>query len=253
MAILREERIGNQRLLLGDCREVLQVLPPVDHIITDPPFSMRTHSGFNGTAVRATRDGSIRSRLGYTGLTEDDAESMARAFCAASSGWVVWFTDHALAPVVHSAMASTGRATFAPLPFFHPGRSCRLTGDGPSSWTDWIICSRTKALNKWGTLPGGYVAGEGWKDKEHMGGKPLKLMQLVVGDYSKIGETICDPCMGGATTLVACERMGRKGIGIEIDPVTFEKACRRVDEAARQPDLLIPETRPQPTQEAMDL
>ena len=86
-----------------------------------------------------------------------------------------------------------------------------------------------------------------------MGGKPLKLMQLVVGDYSKIGETICDPCMGGATTLVACERMGRKGIGIEIDPVTFEKACRRVDEAARQPDLLIPETRPQPTQEAMDL
>ena len=253
MAILREERIGNQRLLLGDCREVLRELPPVDHIITDPPFSLRTHAGHDGIAGKAARDGSVRATLGYAGLTDEDAAAMAALFCEVSLGWVIWFTDHSLAPVVHRAFGDAGRATFPPLPFFQPGRSVRLTGDGPSSWTDWIVCSRTKALNKWGTLPGGYVAGEGWKDKEHMGGKPLKLMQLVVGDYSKIGETILDPCMGGATTLVACERMGRKGIGIEIDPVTFEKACRRVDEAARQPDLLIPETRPQPTQEAMDL
>lgn len=246
--ILKEERIGNQRLLLGDCRDVLQELQPVDHIITDPPFSLRTHAGHDGVS-----SGTARKTLGYAGLTDEEAAAMAALFCERSLGWVLWFTDHTLAPVVHRTMGEAGRATFPPLPFFHPGRSCRLTGDGPSSWTDWIVASRTKALKKWGTLPGGYVAGEGWKDKEHMGGKPLRLMQLVVGDYSKPGETICDPCMGGATTLVACERMGRRGIGIEIDPATFEKACRRVDEAARQPDLLIPETRQAPTQTGFDL
>jgi DNA modification methylase len=52
--------------------------------------------------------------------------------------------------------------------------------------------------------------------------------------------------MGSATTLVACQRMGRQGIGIELDPDYFDIACRRVDEAARQPDLLIPQTQPAP-------
>jgi site-specific DNA-methyltransferase (adenine-specific) len=250
--ILREERIGGQRLILGNCLDVMPLLDPVDHVITDPPFSARTHAGFDSTSARKKLDGSVRKSLGYGSITTAQAVAMADMFCRKSLGWVIWFTDHALAPVVHAAMEANGRATFAPLPFFHPGRSCRLSGDGPSSWTDWIVCSRTKALHKWGTLPGGYVAGEGWKDKEHMGGKPLKLMQLVVGDYSKPGDTICDPCMGGATTLVACERMGRKGIGIELDPATFEKACKRVDEATRQPSLFIPQP-PKPTQEAMDL
>ena len=44
------------------------------------------------------------------------------------------------------------------------------------------------------------------------------------------------------------------GTGIELDPEYFEGACRRVDEAARQPDLLIPETRAAaPVQEGFDL
>ena len=45
--------------------------------------------------------------------------------------------------------------------------------------------------------------------------------------------------------------LGRHGTGIELDPDYFDIACKRVDEAARQPDLLIPETRPQPVQEQL--
>jgi hypothetical protein len=72
---------------------------------------------------------------------------------------VVWMTDSDLALAVRQAMEAAGRYAFAPLPFYQPGRSVRLTGDGPSSWTDWIVVARTKAQLKWGTLPGGYVAG----------------------------------------------------------------------------------------------
>ena len=45
--------------------------------------------------------------------------------------------------------------------------------------------------------------------------------------------------MGSGTTLVACQKLGRKGTGIELDPDYFEVACKRVDEAARQPDLFV--------------
>ena len=55
-----------------------------------------------------------------------------------------------------------------------------------------------------------------------------------------LGETILDPFMGSGTTLVACAKLGRRGVGIEIDPDYFEIACRRVEEAYRQPDLFIP-------------
>jgi DNA modification methylase len=65
-------------------------------------------------------------------------------------------------------------------------------------------------------------------------------------------KTILDPFMGSGTTLVACAKLGRKGIGIELDPDYFDIACRRVEQAYRQPDLFIPQP-PTPKQEALDL
>ena len=134
-------------------------------------------------------------------------------------------------------MERFGRTIFLPLPYFHPGRSVRLTGDGPSSWTDWLIVSRTKAQSKWGTLRGGYVAGPGWDDKARMGGKPTRLLQLIVSDYSRPNDVVCDPFMGAGTTGVACMREGRKFIGIEIDSDAFDIACKRIEDAQRQGQL----------------
>jgi site-specific DNA-methyltransferase (adenine-specific) len=246
-AILREERIGNQRLILGDCLQVMPGLGRFDAVVTDPPFSERTHRAHDASAkghAGAGVDGSNRRALGYGALHPGVARSLAFQFAEICTGWIVWATDHTLAPVICSALEEAGRYVFAPLPFYMPGRSVRLSGDGPCSWTDWLICSRTPAQLRWGTLPGGYVAGEGWNEKHRMGGKPLPLMLQVIGDYTRHGQTVLDPFLGGGTTLVACQRLGRRGTGIEIDPEAFDRACRRVDEAARQPDLLIPETRP---------
>lgn len=233
---MREEIIGNARLILGDAREILPGIK-CDHIITDPPYGESLHANFDANARRQNADGSTRSELGYAALTPEEAVQLAALFHEATPGWIVWMTDSDLAGVIRGALKDLGRTTFPPLPFFHRGRNVRLSGDGPSSWTDWIVVARTPAQSKWGTLQGGYVAGPGWDDKERMGGKPTRLMRLMVQDYSRPGELVCDPFMGAGTTGVAAWQEGRAFVGIEIDPAAFDISCRRIEAAHRQSDL----------------
>jgi site-specific DNA-methyltransferase (adenine-specific) len=246
---MRIETIGDATLYLGDCREILPTLGAVDCIITDPPYSARTHAGHDAGAV-SPRDGAARKGLGYAALDAAGCEALAALFDASADGWIVWMTDHTLAPVVSAALARAGRYVFAPLPYYHAGRSVRLTGDGPSSWTDWVICARTTKQVRWGTLPGGYVAGAGWNDKQHMGGKPTALMVEMVGDYSRAGDLVCDPFCGSGTTGIAAIRLGRRFVGIEIDPTHYETALRRIEAEYRQPRLFV-EPPPKAKQEAM--
>lgn len=50
---------------------------------------------------------------------------------------------------------------------------------------------------------------------------------------------ILDPFMGSGTTGVAAVKLGRKFIGIEIEPKYFDIASRRISEALKQPDMFI--------------
>jgi site-specific DNA-methyltransferase (adenine-specific) len=68
------------------------------------------------------------------------------------------------------------------------------------------------------------------------GGKPLWLMRAIVRDYTRPGDLVCDPCAGGATTLLAAAMEGRRAVGAEMDPVTFEKASKRLAQGYT-PDL----------------
>jgi DNA modification methylase len=45
--------------------------------------------------------------------------------------------------------------------------------------------------------------------------------------------------MGSGTTGVACVKLGRKFIGIEIEERYFDIACKRIEAAYAQPDLFI--------------
>ena len=71
-------------------------------------------------------------------------------------------------------------------------------------------------------------------------------MQWCLG-FLPDAETILDPFMGSGTTGVACANLGRKFIGIEIEPKYFDIACRRIEEAYRQPRL-FDEPKPMPVQ-----
>jgi site-specific DNA-methyltransferase (adenine-specific) len=61
--------------------------------------------------------------------------------------------------------------------------------------------------------------------------KPVALAEYLIKTYTHPGMTVIDFTMGSGTTGVACKRLGRNFIGIELDAGYFEIAKRRIAEA----------------------
>ena len=88
------------------------------------------------------------------------------------------------------------------------------------------------------------------RDRDHPNEKPIEVVEQLVVTHSNASDLILDPFMGSGTTGVACARLGRRFIGIEIEPRYFDIACRRIEEAYRQPRLFA-EPAPRAVQEAL--
>lgn len=58
--------------------------------------------------------------------------------------------------------------------------------------------------------------------------KPVAACEYMIRTYTNTGDTILDSCMGSGTTGVAAMNLGRKFIGIEIDPDMYEIASARI-------------------------
>lgn len=64
-------------------------------------------------------------------------------------------------------------------------------------------------------------------------------MARAIRNSTDAGGVVLDAFMGEGPTGVACAKLGRRFVGIEMDAAYFETACRRVEEAHRQPDMFI--------------
>jgi hypothetical protein len=85
--------------------------------------------------------------------------------------------------------------------------------------------------------------------KEHPTQKPENLMKWCLG-FLPDAQTVLDPFMGSGTTGVAAVKLGRKFIGIEIEPKYFDIACKRIQAALDAPDMFVESPKPA-KQEAM--
>ncbi len=63
---------------------------------------------------------------------------------------------------------------------------------------------------------------------DHPTEKPWQLAAHFIKLHTKPGDTVLDVCMGSGSTVEAAVRMGRKAIGIELDPEHFAKAEKRI-------------------------
>jgi site-specific DNA-methyltransferase (adenine-specific) len=66
---------------------------------------------------------------------------------------------------------------------------------------------------------------------------PFNLARDHIKSWSNPGDTILDPFMGSGTTGLACHRLGRKFVGIELDPTYYNIAKTRIEEAQAQGEL----------------
>jgi site-specific DNA-methyltransferase (adenine-specific) len=230
-------------LRLGRWQDVLADVTECDAVITDPPYGERTHSGQrHGRCGARYNDHDVSTKgLGYVHLTPRDVRELCAEWSSRCRGWACFFTSHDLVPHYIHALERAGRYVFAPIACVQPGMNVRLAGDGPSNWTTYLVVSRprTGPIVRWGTLPGAYVVSPGCgvdRAKLIPGSKPLRLMQMIVRDYTRPGDLVVDPYAGSFTTGLACAIEGRRCIGAEQDPKTFELAMRRIS-AGFTPDM----------------
>lgn len=226
-------KCGLMELRLGDYRDVLDDVKECQSVITDPPYSKRTHDGDDAKQYNAERLAAcgVEGSLTYSHFTDDNVKELIARFAPITANWHCCFSDHVLIPVYQRAYELRDLYSFAPLPCVTKGSTVRLGGDGPASWATYLNVARTRSRESvtWGALPGAYVVGVNPDRALHYGGKSILLMRQIVRDYSRKGALVVDPCAGAATTLLACAIEGRRCIGSEIDGETFEKAIKRLE------------------------
>ena len=217
-------RSGDYRSQLRDCSW--------NSLICDPPYGVRVHAGHDSAArqVMSATGQRTRRALGYTAWTAEDVAEFI-VFCAPrTSGWMACMCSHDLIGAYETAYLAAGRYAFAPVGVltYHP----RLLGDGPGSGLVYLMVSRPKSREFFGgwSNPPWYGPFYPATDRgAHVGGKPLSAMIAIVKDYSREGDTVCDPCAGLATTAMACRATGRRCVGSEGDAETYDRAVKRLD------------------------
>ena len=240
MTYQRKEQIGDAVLYLGDCLEVMPGLVPVDAVISDPPYGV----GFTGK-----KNKNVIHLDGYAASIIDDEE----------------FLDDVVIPAIQIAIKMADRAAIFPgckwlmkYPqyrdlgafFVQYGGGCAPWGF--SSMNPILYYGKCPRLAKgMGSHPNSWLVAEYAEKNGHPCPKPIGWMTKLVQRVSDPDELILDPFMGSGTTGVACAKLGRRFIGIEIEPKYFDIACKRIEDAYKQPDLFI--ERPKPQQEAMAL
>jgi DNA modification methylase len=223
---MHEVTIGDARLILGDCREILPTLPKVDAVVTDPPYGVNL----------GLRTGSSRY-LNEKYASIDDTPEYIETVCV---------------PVIRKCLEHSERLAMT------PGNRCMWSYPRPDDVGIWYNPASTNR-GKWGFSYANALIffygrdphnhGRGMRPNsiagasdsvdgiDHPCPKPLLFTEWLVGRASLISETVLDPFMGSGTTGVACINAGRKFIGIEIEERYFNIAVERIKAAYAQQRL----------------
>ena len=231
---------GSVRLFHGDCREILPLLEPVDHVITDPPYEDEAHTlgrrAFSGRSDSKHPKGIAEARpLGFAAITPDVREAVGMELAVKTRGWILVFCQVEAAMLWRAAL-TTSRDGVRAAKYIRtqiwrkPDGAPQFTGDRPGMGYESIVtCWAGDGRSRWnGGGRHGVYEYMTVKAAEHQTQKPEPLMSDLVTLFTDEGETILDPFAGSGTTLVAAKKLGRKAIGIELSEQYCEVAARRL-------------------------
>lgn len=213
---MRKETLAEGiELYLGDCREILPTLGKVDAVVTDPPYGIaRTwKGGFGHGWGKARADGELRNEWDAAAPTSETISQIL----ACSDQQIIWGGNYFDLP--------ESRCWYV---WNKPERGFTLA-EAELAWTNRDSVVRV------------FDAPRSEPDRIHPTQKPVALMRWCV---EKTKGVVLDPFMGSGTTGVACVKLGRKFIGIEIEPKYFDIACKRISEELKQPDFFVEKPKP---------
>lgn len=231
----REEVIGDARLILGDCLEVMPTLDRTFSVVTDPPYGM----GWDTDSTRFTggqrKPGVGRSDWGS--VLQDDRPFDPSPWLQ-FAGCVLWGANHYAQRL---PLGSTLVWLKKP-----PHLYGTFLSDAEIGWRKGgygVYCHFKQfppPVRMLESLDGRAT---------HPTQKPIALMAWCLG---MVDGPILDPFMGSGTTGIAALQARRVFVGIEKDPAHFETACRRIKAAYRQRDLFRDEPQaPKPVQQSL--
>lgn len=229
--------IGNATLYLGDCRDILPTLPHVDAVITDPPYSDKTHDNAKSNKGK----GSAAKSIDFKSIDFKYIEELLSACAPLCDGWVVANMDWR-----HIAQLEFSPHSFYELIRFgvwvKTNPMPQISADRPAPGWEGIAYLYPHGKKKaWhgGGSHGNWI-GPVVTNGDHPTGKPVDMVSQWVERFTAPRQAILDPFMGSGTTGVAAVQSGRAFIGIEREPKYFEIACRRIEDAQRQESLFEP-------------
>ncbi len=239
-------QIGSCTLYRGDCREILPSIGRVDACITDPPYGVtalawdKQISGWENLidAPHLWCFGSFRFFQSFRPEGWKHAQELVWEKHNGSNNhadrfrrvheFVVhyyqgeWAELHKETIYTHDATARTVRRKARPPHFGQIGASSYASEDGGPRMMRSVI-----------------YAASCHGEADHPTQKPVTVVSPLVQYSVPTGGVVLDPFMGSGTTGVACVKLGRRFIGIEIDPGYFDIACGRIEDAYRQGDLFV--------------
>lgn len=248
----RKVVIGSCTLLLGDCLDILPTLGKVDAIVTDPPYGT---TACNWDSIidldimwsqlkKITNPSSAVILFSSQPFTTKLISSNYEMF---KYEWI-WGKNRPtgfLASKKQPLKSHENILVFVDkgCPTYNPQKT---TGHKPTSSA--YGYGHAPTFGKCGVRD--YKGGDTTRFPKsvqyfksdrgfHPTQKPVALMEYLVKTYSNDGDTVLDFTMGSGTTGVACAKLGRKFIGIEIDPSYFDIACERIAKAYEQGDLFV--------------
>ncbi len=213
-------------LYLGDCREILPTLGRVDAVVTDPPYGI----GFEYESYNDSLDNWLVTVPPVIRSARDISRFVVSPCCSISRlDW--WYRE--LRPDWIIA-------------WYQAGAPARRSKIGFNTWQALVCFGRpTVAMHDH------FTTYDTPLENGHSCPKPDGFARWLCYRAAQTGETILDPFMGSGTTGVACVQLGRRFIGIEIEPKYFDIACRRITDALSRPVLPLEQPKPA-VQEAFD-
>ena len=254
----RTEHFGDATLILGDCLEVMATLAAgsIDLVLTDPPYGTTACKWDAVIPLGPMWAGLQRVSKKSAAIVMTASQPFTSALVMSNPEWFrhewVWLKNRG------SNFANTVREPMKEhevvLVFSRGGwtynkQMQERTGSGgervktPIADGDYPregyreFAGRGGAMRPKMRIPSSWQkfnTASGAEKTAHPTQKPVALMEYMIRTYTNPGETVLDFTMGSGTTGVAALNLGRKFIGIEIEPKYFDIACRRIELAAAQ-------------------